>query len=70
VPVIKVEQKVLDLVEASLPSTGTKIDSTHLVRVALKNLSKSLLTQEDYLVLIGQSHTDDSLLSSLEDYKK
>lgn len=65
-PVIKIPEKVLGLVESFLPHTGTKIDPTHLVRVALNQLTKSSLTPSEYLVLIAQANNDESLINSLE----
>jgi len=65
VPVIEIPDLVISEVNASLP-TGTKINPTQLVRVALLLVKQSKLSKEQIFSLIGQSATDSLLIDSLE----
>jgi len=68
VPVIEIPDLVISKVETSLP-TGTKINPTQIVRVALLLVKQSNLSKEQIFSLIGQSATDSLLIDSLEDKK-
>ena len=65
VPVIEIPDLVISKVNASLP-TGTKINPTQLVRVALLLIKQSKISKNQIFSLIGQSATDSTLLDSLE----
>ena len=64
-PVIDIPDLVITKVETSLP-TGTKINPTQIVRVALLLVKQSNLSKEQIFSLIGQSATDSLLIDSLE----
>ncbi len=67
-PVIEIPDPIIVHVEKSLP-TGTKINPTQIVRLALLLVKQSKLSREQIFSLIGQSATDSSLMDSLEEKK-
>lgn len=68
-PVLEISELVFARIDKSL-HIGTKINPTQIVRAALLLLKQSNLTKEQLFSLIGQTSTEETLIDSLEDYKK